>query len=315
MGHHAEHVPALVDDARDVVQRAVRVGARDDASLGVAVAKRDLAALLEPRKRRGIGEVAALAVRDRDTDDVALGAPAGERKVGAFDEKIRPLAPKLQRGVADQRARQEAGLAQDLKPVADAPHEAAAVGELADPLHHGRETRDRAGPQVVAVGEAAGEDDAVTALELGVLVPQVDELLAEDLVDDPAAVAIRPRSREHHDPELHLGAFSLSSSKRKSSMTWLASSCRHIASTCWRACGSLVVSSRTSMYLPTRTSLTSRKPSEARPCLTVRPWGSLTTGFGVTMTRAITVRSSASVGTTACRPASGTRSGTAGASA
>src|SRR5438105_10734573 len=44
----------------------------------------------------------------------------------------------------------------------------------------------------------------------------------------------------------------------------------------------------TSMYLPTRTSTTSRKPSEARPCLTVIPWGSLTTGLGVTITRAIT---------------------------
>src|SRR2546430_11751770 len=44
----------------------------------------------------------------------------------------------------------------------------------------------------------------------------------------------------------------------------------------------------TSMYLPTRTSTTSRKPSEARPCLTVIPWGSLTKGLGVTITRAIT---------------------------
>src|SRR5581483_11194450 len=42
------------------------------------------------------------------------------------------------------------------------------------------------------------------------------------------------------------------------------------------------------MYLPTRTSDTSAKPSAARPCRTVMPCGSLTTGLGVTMTRAIT---------------------------
>src|ERR1700704_3585414 len=41
------------------------------------------------------------------------------------------------------------------------------------------------------------------------------------------------------------------------------------------------------MYLPIRTSDISRKPSVARPCLTVMPCGSLTTGFGVTMTLAI----------------------------
>src|SRR5439155_1676768 len=35
------------------------------------------------------------------------------------------------------------------------------------------------------------------------------------------------------------------------------------------------------------TSETSRKPSDVRPCLTVSPWGSLTTGLGVTITRAI----------------------------
>src|SRR5256884_3557653 len=42
------------------------------------------------------------------------------------------------------------------------------------------------------------------------------------------------------------------------------------------------------MYLPIRTSDTSRKPSDANPCLTVSPCGSLTTGLGVTMTLAIT---------------------------
>src|ERR1700686_3819241 len=42
------------------------------------------------------------------------------------------------------------------------------------------------------------------------------------------------------------------------------------------------------MYLPTRTSDTSRNPSVARPCLTVMPCGSFTTGLGVTTIFAIT---------------------------
>src|SRR5689334_7386884 len=73
-------------------------------------------------------------------------------------------------------------------------------------------------------------------------------------------------------------------------MTWLASSRLHIALTRSRASRSEVVSSRTSMYLPTRTSVSSPKPSDARPCRTVTPCGSLTTGFGTTTIRAITAR-------------------------
>src|SRR5713226_637679 len=43
------------------------------------------------------------------------------------------------------------------------------------------------------------------------------------------------------------------------------------------------------MYLPIRTSDTSAKPSADRPCLTVMPCGSLTTGFGVSITWAISL--------------------------
>src|ERR1700674_4577021 len=72
-------------------------------------------------------------------------------------------------------------------------------------------------------------------------------------------------------------------------MIWLARSCLHIASTRCLASCSLVTSRLTSMYLPTRTSETSLNPSVTRPCLTVMPCGSLTTGFGITITLATRV--------------------------
>src|SRR2546430_586906 len=221
---------------------------------------------------------------------LACPAPRREGKVSPFDHQVRPLAANLERCVADQRTRQESRLAQDLEPVADAPDQASPVGELADLLHHRREPGDRTGPQIVAVGEAAGQDHAVAAFQVGVLVPEVGQLRAEHLVDDPPAVAVGPRPGKYNDAELHRRLCSGSMSNRKSSITWLASSWRHIASTRWRASCSLDPSRFTSMYLPTRTSTTSRKPSDASPCLTVMPWGSLTTGFGVTITRAITAR-------------------------
>ena len=66
--------------------------------------------------------------------------------------------------VAQHRAGQQPRLEQDLEAVADAEHRAAGVGERRDRGHDRREPRDRAGAQVVAVGEAARQDDDVGAL-------------------------------------------------------------------------------------------------------------------------------------------------------
>ena len=52
-----------------------------------------------------------------------------------------------------------------------------------DLLHDRAEARDRAGAQIVAVAEAAGQDDDVAACEVVILVPEVDRLLAERVGD------------------------------------------------------------------------------------------------------------------------------------
>src|SRR4029077_11491581 len=85
MGHHAEHVAALVDDAGDVVQGAVRVGARHDASGRIAVTKDHLAVLLESRQRGRLGEVAALTVSDRYANDLAVRALGREGDIRSLD--------------------------------------------------------------------------------------------------------------------------------------------------------------------------------------------------------------------------------------
>src|SRR4029077_8548940 len=190
-----------------------------------------------------------------------------------------------------------------------APHEPAAIRELSDLLHDRGKPCDRSSAEVVAVCKTARQDDTVAAFEVGVLVPQVLELCADDLVDDPTAVAVRPCARKNDNAKFHSRCRpSWSSSKWKSSITWLASSCRHIASTRSRASCIVSASRLTSMYLPTRTSSTSRNPSVINPCLTVSPCGSLTTGLGVTMTRAVAlIRCALWVGTGACRPVDGRR--------
>ena len=74
------------------------------------------------------------------------------------------LADEAPAGVAHQHARQQARLAQDLEAVADAEHQAAALGMGADRVHDTRARRDRAAAQVVAVGKAAGQHDEVGPL-------------------------------------------------------------------------------------------------------------------------------------------------------
>src|SRR4029450_8369992 len=75
----------------------------------------------------------------------------------------------------------------------------AAPGELGDRAHHRGEPGDGAAAQVVAVGEAAGEDDGVHALEVAVAVPQRDGVGAHG-GDGEAGVPGVPRPRGGHAP-------------------------------------------------------------------------------------------------------------------
>ena len=55
-----------------------------------------------------------------------------------------------------------------MEAVADTEHRATVIGERDDRLHDRRELGDRADAQIVAVGEAARDDDRVDPLEVGV---------------------------------------------------------------------------------------------------------------------------------------------------
>ena len=73
-------------------------------------------------------------------------------------------ADEVQVVVAQHRAGQQVRLGEDLEAVADAEDRHTGLGLLDDGLHHRREAGDGAGPQIVAVGEAAGQDHGVDLL-------------------------------------------------------------------------------------------------------------------------------------------------------
>ena len=98
-------------------------------------------------------------------------ARAGERAAAVEHLELDLAEGEAPVGVAEQRAGQQVRLAEHLKAVADPQHEPAVARELDHRLHRRREARDRAGAQVVAVGEAAGDDDRVGASQVALAVP------------------------------------------------------------------------------------------------------------------------------------------------
>ena len=75
------------------------------------------------------------------------------------------------------------------------------MGELDHRLHHRREPGDRAGAQIVAVGEAAGDDDRVDALQVTVAVPE--QLGVADPLSGEQRVDVVTGAGEADDAELH----------------------------------------------------------------------------------------------------------------
>ena len=164
MGHHAEHVAALVDDARDVVEGAIGVGLGRGHAVRIGVAEDHLAVQFQVDEFLGVGEIAALAVGDGHAEGVASLASSGEGRVGVLHAQVRPLAPELEVVVAEQGAGEQTGLAQDLEAVAAPEDKSAALGVGHHGLHDGRKAGDGAGAEVVAVGKAAGSTTQSTPL-------------------------------------------------------------------------------------------------------------------------------------------------------
>ena len=92
------------------------------------------------------------------------------------------------------------------KPLQMPEHEPAVSREALDLAHDRREPRDRADAQVVAVGEAAGDDHRVGAAQVGVGVPQ--QLGLADAAGGGERVALVARARELHDAKLHWISYS-----------------------------------------------------------------------------------------------------------
>src|SRR6516165_7814773 len=120
MGHQPQDILGLVEDAGDGAGRAVGIGFGREFALGIAIAEGDLAPLLEPIQGRLIGEVIAVVMGDGDREGLARGIGGGEETLAGFDLEADVLADEAEAGIAQQDAREQPRLGQDLEAVADA---------------------------------------------------------------------------------------------------------------------------------------------------------------------------------------------------
>ncbi len=203
MGHEAEDVAAFGEDAGDVLQGAVGIGGGGDVAGGGAIAKGDAVVIAEVCEGGVIAEVVTFHVSDGHLEDGAARDGVGERGICALGAEVDLLADVALIAIAHEGAREEAGFAEDLKAVADTQDEAAGCGELRDGLHDGGELGDGAGAEVVAIGEAARDEDGVAVLEIVRGVPEIGDGGAELAGEDVMRVVVAVGAGEDEDAELH----------------------------------------------------------------------------------------------------------------
>src|SRR5205085_2490017 len=71
-------------------------------------------------------------------------------------------------------------------------------------IHHGREARERTGAQVVAIREAAWNDDRIVRTQIRVTMPDEINGLADVLRDYVISIVIAVRAWKNYDAEFHL---------------------------------------------------------------------------------------------------------------
>ena len=191
--------PAIARSAPFGLAAVLRPGRR---ARRIDVPEEDLPVALERVERRLVGVVAPLAVGHRHPQRTPGVDRMREGRVEPFGRDPDLLPDEPQRGIPQQRPGDEARLGQHLEAVADPEHEPAVRGEPGHRPHDRAEPGDDPGPHVVAVGEAAGQDDRGGAVEGRLFVPQGDRVGPRQR-QGVERIAIAVAAREDDDPDPH----------------------------------------------------------------------------------------------------------------
>ena len=146
MRHEADNIAPHIGDTGDVMQGAVWVRGLFRLTRVIDITENDLPVVFQPLQCWLVGHVTPLTMFDGNTERFARAAGRGKSRMGGFHPDPYPRADERERAVAHQHSRQQAGLAQNLKPVADTDDWPSSLRELDYALHHWREPRQGATP-------------------------------------------------------------------------------------------------------------------------------------------------------------------------
>ena len=135
-------------------------------------------------------------------DDHALPSlkPVGKGRGGAADNFDTGVAAYIfEACILDKDAGKKAGFQQDLEPVANPHHRAAACSVVQNGLHDRRARGKGAAAKIVAIGEAAGDDHQIGGIKAIFLVPDQCRPPSCQLLDGNHHVAVTVRPRENGD--------------------------------------------------------------------------------------------------------------------
>src|SRR6266536_2095653 len=113
-----------------------------------------------------------------------------EWRVINLDASSNHVTYEPQRTIANQRTWQQAGFAQNLKPVTRPEDELASARITNDRFHDGRKTRYSAAAQVIAVSKSTGQHNCVKIVQRGLLVPDVLGVQSVEPIDRREAILI-----------------------------------------------------------------------------------------------------------------------------
>src|SRR5271165_679949 len=142
-------------------------------------------------------------MRHRQVQDLALFGAAGKGRIDSLYPDFHGPADEVEALIANQRTRQETGLHQYLKAVADAQHQTTVQGKLFNCLDHRRELGDGAATQVVAVGKATRKDDGVNIAQRWAIVPNELRSLMKVVRYGVPSVVIAVATRENDNANFH----------------------------------------------------------------------------------------------------------------
>ena len=149
------------------------------------------AALLERKKSFEWGKWLAEGFRPAKTRPLASTKTASE---GAKADEAQENGKAV-----DKDAGKKAGFQQDLEPVANPHHRAAACSVVQNGLHDWRARGKGAAAKIVAIGETAGDDHQIGGIKAIFLVPDQCRPPSCQLLDSNHHVAVTVRPRENRD--------------------------------------------------------------------------------------------------------------------